>query len=411
MHNVRCVSKTLSATIQSKFDVILNKIDNYLPVSFHYRDRLWTMSGAGGIRSPLICKYCHQYFADFNRLRTHVRNHRRKYRYKPSTFASEMPTCFPELYSDTGQIPVLPNAVKLSSDHATGLPGWLPGESSLVPDVSDATNYCPVPMLLYQKIDFDDLPSTTVVEVPPSSSRKNVRNKKPKKIKPTNFDCPYCGTTFKQKSHLIGHIRRHTKEKPYECEYCGKRFPVSGTLTRHIRTHTKENPYHCSMCEKKFAQKGALTRHMRTHTKEKPFECPKCLQRFYEKAHMTVHIRIHTRERPFSCPEPDCGKAFACKSTLKRHSRVHVKGPYLCLLCNKAYVRKNLFTRHMKQTHNSDVGEEPDGLLMDDSQQESTQSGTVMEESAVVSSDFASPVDLPLNVFPVKVEADAETGM
>ncbi|XP_037772939.1 gastrula zinc finger protein XlCGF67.1-like [Penaeus monodon] len=85
------------------------------------------------------------------------------------------------------------------------------------------------------------------------------------------YSCEICNKTFSVKSHLVRHMRVHTKEKPYSCEICSKAFTEKCTLIRHMRVHTKEKPYSCEICSKAFSHKQIMVRHMRIHTREKPF--------------------------------------------------------------------------------------------------------------------------------------------
>ncbi|MPC19289.1 Zinc finger protein 536 [Portunus trituberculatus] len=47
--------------------------------------------------------------------------------------------------------------------------------------------------------------------------------------------CPYCHrSTFKQKSDLKRHIRRHTGEKPYQCPICSYSAGRSDYVQDHL---------------------------------------------------------------------------------------------------------------------------------------------------------------------------------
>ncbi|XP_029974665.1 zinc finger protein 436-like [Salarias fasciatus] len=85
--------------------------------------------------------------------------------------------------------------------------------------------------------------------------------------------CDICGRSFRQRSHVVDHMRTHTGEKPFSCEMCGKSFSQQCNLSRHMRTHTGEKPYCCKTCGKSFTRQSNLLCHMRAHTGEKPFSC------------------------------------------------------------------------------------------------------------------------------------------
>ncbi|XP_046405052.1 zinc finger protein 35-like [Ischnura elegans] len=141
--------------------------------------------------------------------------------------------------------------------------------------------------------------------------------------KKTPYSCSECEKSFLRKSHLVHHIRTHTKEKPYSCGECEKSFTQKSNLVRHMRSHTKEKPYTCGECEKSFSQKSDLVHHIRTHTKEKPYSCGECEKSFSRKSHLIYHIRTHTNEKPYPCNERE--KSFSVRSNLVCHMRIHTK--------------------------------------------------------------------------------------
>ncbi|NXM57818.1 ZFP2 protein, partial [Illadopsis cleaveri] len=51
------------------------------------------------------------------------------------------------------------------------------------------------------------------------------------------YECPQCGKSFSQSSHLITHQMIHTGERPYECDQCKKRFHTNYHLRVHQRIH------------------------------------------------------------------------------------------------------------------------------------------------------------------------------
>jgi len=91
-----------------------------------------------------------------------------------------------------------------------------------------------------------------------------------------------------RKSDLENYLYLDHSDRPYPCNMCPKRFKERHHLIYHIRTHSGHRPYKCPICSKAFTQSSSLNTHKRTHWKD--INCQKCSRVFRKQAHFYNHI-------------------------------------------------------------------------------------------------------------------------
>jgi hypothetical protein len=78
------------------------------------------------------------------------------------------------------------------------------------------------------------------------------------------------------------------------------------------------------MCEKSFRDRSELNRHSRRHTGDLPYKCPTCGKGFLRRERYITHVRIHTGEKPFVCGV--CSRGYRDKRELRKHQATHNHG-------------------------------------------------------------------------------------
>lgn len=90
-----------------------------------------------------------------------------------------------------------------------------------------------------------------------------------------------------RKSDLENFLYQDHTDRPYPCNMCPKRFKERHHLIYHIRTHSGHRPYKCPICGKGFTQSSSLNTHKRTHWKD--INCQKCGKVFRKQSQFCNH--------------------------------------------------------------------------------------------------------------------------
>ena len=191
--------------------------------------------------------------------------------------------------------------------------------------------------------------------------------------------CNLCDKEFSSKPYLLLHVKSvHEKINP-KCELCNKYLSKDDKLKNHMKLHTeyRKSLAHKNqknkisrliddkskaqidvmkyeLCKKVIKKNAAYLKHMKWHDDEKSLKCKDCLKTFTTNLDLATHEKIHKKHtNPKTCDS--CGKYFASKGSLQRHSKeIHQgirKSQARCELCGKELSSKTYLELHVKSVH------------------------------------------------------------
>ena len=114
----------------------------------------------------------------------------------------------------------------------------------------------------------------------------------------------------------------------------------------------------CPECGQMFPSYNYLANHMVNHLPSETISkgpgdankihvCKVCNKAFGRSDMLTRHMRLHTGLRPYECRI--CGQVFSRSDHLHTHNRTHTgEKPYHCTHCPYAAPRRDMITRHMR---------------------------------------------------------------
>lgn len=137
------------------------------------------------------------------------------------------------------------------------------------------------------------------------------------------YECDVCSKKILGTNEFISHFRSHS-HKPYTCDVCSKKFAKKNHLQRHNNTvHTNLRKFKCLVCLNTFKKKSVLKTHMKKHTRQ-PVTCKLCGRVFETQNWLNFHLKYtdHNKTRPlYSCDI--CSQTLRSKSSLKTHFLKH----------------------------------------------------------------------------------------
>ena len=178
------------------------------------------------------------------------------------------------------------------------------------------------------------------------------------------FTCEKCQEGFAVQSVFDNHTRSHTvlydtlAQGVIRCNGCSLRFESIKEVKRHLSTYHMnllEDCNFCEHCSDFFTSKHLMRKHMFKHA-DKIFKCPTCeQQKFFTQEELDHHLSLNKCKVREDVECPHCGKMLHHKGLLKMHIRsIHEEKllRYQCKICQCLYIRMNLVTLHLRQTHN-----------------------------------------------------------
>ncbi|KAJ6641729.1 Transcription factor grauzone [Pseudolycoriella hygida] len=169
-----------------------------------------------------------------------------------------------------------------------------------------------------------------------------------------NMKCDVCGDPFETYRSSQKHYRIVHSMKGYLI-CCGSKFRRRGAVLGHIKFHVDPNAYSCNQCSRKCSSKKTLRIHIANHEpmSTRAFKCDLCPKSFPRESSLIAHKNfVHY---PVKCIE--CDLSYPSKSKLLTHMKnVHqpkVITTRVCDICGKDFANKYNLLNHMQQMHSN----------------------------------------------------------
>ena len=177
------------------------------------------------------------------------------------------------------------------------------------------------------------------------------------------FKCDQCDSKYYTKNKLETHMIVHSNFKAFQCD-CGSSFKKKSDLRTHQKRHCvnqsekEEKTHKCDQCDYTVHNKYALKKHISAvHLKMKPFKCETCGKACSSSEGLKSHVkRMHLDQREYGCDL--CIKRFNVPSELKNykamcHTNYEDMTKYSCDVCDFVTVYKQSLGNHKLLIHNN----------------------------------------------------------
>ena len=169
--------------------------------------------------------------------------------------------------------------------------------------------------------------------------------------------------------------------RPYACDRCSYSATTSGNLRRHQLIHTDVRQFQCSVCAAKFRQKTHLVRHVKYKHQEKDgrLQCANVTPDAKVHPQLQQEIAYDLAQTLLICA--DCDFSAMSREELKQREKLHNGGcevkqcyfvddgknrlkrhlltrPVSCTLCHYRATHKEHLVRHMKAKHGEESTDE-----------------------------------------------------
>ena len=167
------------------------------------------------------------------------------------------------------------------------------------------------------------------------------------------FECDYCGATFKTSEDFHAHVNIHTADIIYRCDECDFISLQKNGLAHHVRAHHEESIWRCFQCQMILTSASNLKKHVSAvHSDEKPHACDKCDYKTARKDNLKAHVeRVHAKKLAFACD--DCKYRAATAGDLKKHVNAvhHDIRTHNCESCRYAASSRTKLKIHVERVH------------------------------------------------------------